>query len=114
MQFVEHHALERAEHVRRVGAREQERELLRCCKEDVRRIPALALALGCGRVAGTRFETDIQAHLAHRNLQVASDIDGECRQWRYVQGVESPRAHQRATRRLQGPRPYIALAEFNE
>ena len=57
MQFVEDDTLERAEHVRRIGACEQERKLLGRREQNIRRIATLALAFGCGRVAGARFYT---------------------------------------------------------
>ena len=58
MQLVEHDALEAAEQIRRVGAGEQQRELLGRGEQDVRRIAALALALArpacrrCGSRSG--------------------------------------------------------------
>ena len=64
MQFVEHDALERAEQIRRVGAGEQQRQLLRRGEQDVRRIAALALALRGRRVAGAGLDADRQPHLA--------------------------------------------------
>ena len=114
MQFVEHNAPERAEHVRRIGAREQQRKLLRRGEQDVGRIPALALAFGCGRVAGARFEPDSQAHLLHRNFQVARNVDRKRLQRRNVQSVQALRAHQRASGRSQVARPHIALAQLDE
>ncbi len=52
MQFVEYHALERAEQIGRVGTGEQQRELFRRGEQDIGRIAPLALPLGGGRVAG--------------------------------------------------------------
>ncbi len=114
MQFVEHDAPECAEHVGRIGACEQQRKLLRRGEQDVGRIPPLPLALGCGRVAGARFEPDSQAHLVHWDFQVARDVDRKRLQRRYVQSVQTLRAHQRASGRSQVARPHIALAQLDE
>ena len=114
MQFVEHNAPERAEHVRRIGACEQQRKLLRRGEQNVGWIPALALALGCGCVAGARFEPDSQAHLLDRNFQVARDVDRKRLQRRNVQSVQALRAHQRASGRSQVARPHIAFAQLDE
>ena len=46
MQFVEDHAPERAEQIRRVGGSEQQRKLLRRREKNVGRIASLARALG--------------------------------------------------------------------
>ena len=88
MQFVEHHALERAEQIRRIGAGQQQRELLRRREQNVGRIAALALALRRRRVAGARFEPHRQAHLLHRDFQVARDVDRERLQWRDIECVQ--------------------------
>src|SRR5690349_18865463 len=114
MQLVEYNAPKRAKHVGCVGACEKQRELLRRCEEDVGGIPALALALGCGRIAGARFEPDIQTHLAHRTLQVARNVDRKRLQRRYVQSVQTLRARQRTSGRPQVTQPYIAPAQLNE
>ena len=55
MQFVEDDTLERAEHVRGIGACEQKRQLLGRREQNIGRIATLALAFGCGRVAGAGF-----------------------------------------------------------
>jgi hypothetical protein len=68
MQFVEHHALEAPEQIWRVGRGQDERQLLGRGQQDVRRIAALALALGGGRVAGARLDADRQIHLGDRLL----------------------------------------------
>ena len=91
MQFVEHDALERAEQIRRIGGGEQQRELLRRRQQNVGRIAALALALGGRRVAGARLEPDRQAHLAHRDFQVARDVDRQRLQRRDVERVQALR-----------------------
>ncbi len=58
MQFVEHHAAQSAEQIRRVGRGQQQRQLLRRGEQNVGRIAALALPFGRGRVAGARFQPD--------------------------------------------------------
>ena len=92
MQFVEHHAAQSAEQIRRVGRGQQQRQLLRCREQNVGRVAALALPFGRGRVAGARFQPDVEAHLAHRDFQVAGDVDRQCLQRRDVKGVQALRA----------------------
>ena len=81
MQFVEHDAAQRAEHVRRIGGSQQQRQLLRRGEQNVGRIAALTLPLRGRRVAGARLQPDRQIHLAHRHFQIARDVDGERLQW---------------------------------
>ena len=69
MQLVEHDALEAAEQIGRVGAGQQQRELLGRGEQDVGRIAALALALRGRRVAGAGLDADRQAHLARPALR---------------------------------------------
>jgi hypothetical protein len=95
MQFVEHDAAQRSEQERGVGAREQERELLRRREQDVGRITTLPAALARRRIARARLDADGQFHLGDRPLQIAGDVDGERLERRDVQGVEAvsiPRA----------------------
>ncbi len=89
MQFVEDHALERAEQIRRIGRGQQQRELLRRGQQDLRRIAALALALRGRRVAGARLDADRQPHFGDRRFQIARDIDGERLERRDVERVQS-------------------------
>ena len=91
VQFIEHHALERGEQIWRVGRGEQQRQLLRRGQQDVGRIAALSLPLGGGRVAGAGLQAHGEAHLAHRDFQVAGDIDGQRLQRRDVEGVQAGR-----------------------
>ena len=83
MQFVEHDAAQGAEQIGRVGAGQQQRELLGRGEQDVGRIAALALALGSGRVAGAGLDADRQPHLARpgvsrlRAMSTASALSGE-------------------------------------
>src|SRR5262245_66565962 len=88
MQLVEDHAPQRAEQVWRIGRGEDERELLGCGEQDLRRIAALALTLRGRRVAGARLDADRQPHLGNRRLQIASDIDGERLERRDVERVQ--------------------------
>ena len=88
MQLVEDDALERAEQIRRVGGREQQRQLLRRGQQDFRRIAALALALRARRIAGARLDADRQPHLGDRRFQIARDIDGERLERRDVERVQ--------------------------
>ena len=89
MQFVEDHALERAEQIGRVGGGKQQRQLLRRGQQNLRRIAALALALGGRRVAGARLDADRQPHLGDRRFQVARDIDGQRLERRDVERVQT-------------------------
>ena len=94
MQFVEDHALERAEQIRRIGGRQQQRQLLRRRQQDLWRIAPLPLALGDWRVAGACFDTDRQTHLGDGRFEVARDIDGERLQRRDVKRVQPALAPQ--------------------
>ncbi len=89
MQFVEHHALERAEQIGRIGGGEQQRQLLRRRHQDVRRIAALACALRDRRIAGARLDPDRQLHLGNRRFEIARDVDGERLQRRDVERVQA-------------------------
>ena len=88
MQLVEHDAPQRAEQERRVGRRQDQRKLLRRRHENVRRIAALTLALGGGRVAGARLDADRQLHLRHRPLEVARHVDRQRLQRRDVERMQ--------------------------
>ena len=92
VQFVEDHALERAEQIRRVGGREQQRKLLRRGEQDVRRITALALPFRGRRVAGAGLDPDRQPHFGDRRFEVARDVDRERLQRRDVERVQAARA----------------------
>ena len=91
MQLVEHHAAERAEQIGRVGARQQQRELLGRGEQNVGRVAALPLPLGGGRVAGAGFQPHRQAHLPDRDFQVAGDVDGQRLERGDVEGVQALR-----------------------
>src|SRR5581483_7742428 len=89
MQFVEHHAPERAEQIGCIGRRQQQRQLLRRRQQYVGRVAALSLSFRGRRVAGARLELHGKAHLAHRDFQVARDVDGERLERRNVEGVQA-------------------------
>ena len=71
----------------RIG--DQQRHLFRRGDQNVRRMLALAQALGVRRVAGAGFNRDGQGHLGHRCLEVAGDVDGQGLQWRNVKRVDA-------------------------
>ena len=77
MQLVEHDPPQRAEQIGRVGRGENERELLGRGQQNVRRVAALALALGGRRVARAGLDPDRQRHLGDRRFEVARDVHGE-------------------------------------
>ena len=101
MQFVEHDAPKRAEQIGRIGGGEQQRELLRRGEQNVGRVAALALALGRRRVAGARFQPHRQTHLAHRDFQVAGDVDRQRLERRDIERVQALAARERAPGRLE-------------
>ena len=111
VQLVEHDALEAAEQIGRVGAGEQQRQLLRRGQQDVGRIAALALALRGRRVAGAGLDADRQAHLADRRFEVARDVDRERLQRRDVERVQALRAPQVLAGRNHPARLGAALAQ---
>src|SRR5581483_1287436 len=94
VQFVEHDAAQAAEQIWRVGAGEDERELLGRGQEDVRRIAALALAFRGRRVAGAGLDADRQPHLGDRLLEIARDVDRQRLQRRDVERVQPALAPQ--------------------
>ena len=94
MQFVEHDAAQRAEQIGRVGAGQQQRQLLRRGQQDVGRIAALALALRGRRVAGAGLDADRQTHLGDRRFQIARDVDRQRLQRRDVERVQAAGAPQ--------------------
>ncbi len=89
MQFVEDHALQRAEQIRRIGGRQQQRELFRRGEQDVRRIAALTRALRHRRVAGAGLDPDRQTHFGDRRFEIARDVDRERLQRRDVERVQA-------------------------
>ncbi len=89
VQLVEHNALERRKKIRRVGGRQQQRDLLGRGEQDVGRVASLSRALGRGRVAGAGLDADGQAHLGDGLLQVAGDIHGQGLKGGDVERVEA-------------------------
>ncbi len=104
----------RAEQIRRVGRGEQQRELLRRGEQNVGRIAALPLALGGGRVAGAGFQPHSQPHLAHRDFQVARDVDRQSLQRRDIERVQALRAAYRAAGRDQPARRRSRLIQLHQ
>ena len=89
VQLIKDHALERAEQIGRVGGGQEQRQLLRRGEQNLRRIAALALALGARRIAGARLDADRQPHLGNRRFQIARDIDGKRLERRNVERVQA-------------------------
>ncbi len=89
MQFVENDAFERAEQIRCVGGGEQQRQLLRRCQQDLRRVAALPLTFGDGRVAGSGLDANRQFHFGDRPFQIAGDIHGQRLERRDVERVQA-------------------------
>ena len=114
VQFVEHDAPEVAEQIGRVGAGQQQRQLLGRGEQDVGRIAALALALRGRRVAGAGLDADRQAHLADRRFEVARDVDGERLQRRDVERVQALRAPQLLAGRDHPARLGAALGKLHQ
>ncbi len=94
MQFVEDHALEGAEQIRRIGGSEKQRQLLRRGEQNLRRVAALARPLRGRRVAGARFDADRQPHFLDRRFQIAGDIDRQRLERRNVERVQPALAAQ--------------------
>ena len=92
MQFVEHHALQRGEQEWRVIGRQQQRQLLRCGEQDVRRIFPLPCPPRHRRVAGAGLHLDGQFHLGNRRFQITCDIDGESLEGGDVERVQAARS----------------------
>jgi hypothetical protein len=89
MQFVDHNPLEGLEDFRRVFVGQQEREAFGRGEQDMRRVGALAAALGVGGVAGAIFDADGQACAFDGGAEVAADVGGEGFEGRDVEGVEA-------------------------
>ncbi len=92
MQFVEHDAAQRAKEIRRVGGSEQQSELFRRGQQNVWRLAALSLPLRSRRIARAGFQPHVKPHLAHRDFQVARDVDGKRLERGDVEGVEARNA----------------------
>ncbi len=86
--FVQHHARQPREHARRVFVGQQQRERFRRGQQDVRRIGALAAALGVARVAGPILDPDRQRHVGDGCRQVAPDVGGKRLERRDVESVQ--------------------------
>ena len=97
VQLVENDPLERAEQIRRIGGREQQRQLFRGRQQNVRRIAALTLPFRRRRIAGAGLDADRQAHFRDRRFEVTRNVDGERLQRRNVKRVQPAGAAHVAT-----------------
>ena len=75
MQLIEDDRAHVAEHPRRVGMRDQKRDLLGRGEQNVRRNQALALPPPGWRIPGARFDAQTQPHFLDRGQQIALHID---------------------------------------
>ncbi len=89
--LVDDHPREAGEDLRRLRVGEHEGEGLRRGQQDVRRVDALAGALGGAGVGGAVLDADGEAELGDRRGEVAADVGGERLQRRDVEGVEAGR-----------------------
>ncbi len=74
----------------------------------MRRIGALAAALGVAGVAGPVLDPDRQGHLGHGRRQVAADIGGQRLERRDVEGVQTGMAVRALDQRRQEPGQRLA------
>ena len=100
VQLVEDDRIEIAEEVAGIGAREQQRHLLRRRQQDLGRRQALALAFALRRVAGAGLDADGEAHLGDRRDEIARDVDGERLERRDVERAQSGAARRALTRAM--------------
>jgi hypothetical protein len=89
MQFVDHNPLEGLEDSWRVFVGEEKGEGFRRGEQDMRRVGALAAALGVGGVAGAILDPDWQARAFDGGAEVAADVGGEGLERRDVEGVQA-------------------------
>ncbi len=88
MQFVDHHRLQIGEDLRRLDIGQQQRQRFGRGQQHVGRIEPLAGAAVLRRVAGARLGADLQAHLRHRRVEIARDVDRQRLQRRDVERVQ--------------------------
>ncbi len=88
VQFVEDDGVEIGEETVGVGRRHQQRDLLGCRHENVRRIELLAPPLVHRGVAGTGFQLHRKPHLGHRALEIARDVDRQRLQRGDIEGMD--------------------------
>ena len=108
MDFVHHNAAQARKNARGVFVAEQEREAFGRGEQDMRRVGALAAALGIGGVAGAILDPDGQVRAFDRAAQVAADVGGERLEGRDVKGVEALMAARQFGQRRQEPRQRLA------
>ena len=108
VEFVHHDALEARKDARGVFIAEQEREAFGGGEQDMRRVGALAAALGIGGVAGAVLDPDGKVGPFDRAAQVAADVGGERLEGRDVKGVEALMPICQFGQRGQKPRQRLA------
>ncbi len=89
MNFINNYPLQACKDAGGVFVAEQEGEAFWCGQQDMRRVGALAAALGVGGVAGAVLDTDRQGSALDRPAQVAADIGGQRLERRDVEGVQA-------------------------
>ena len=89
--LVDDDAGDAGEDARRLLVGEHEGEGLRRGEQDVRRVDALAGALGGAGVAGAVLDADGEVHLGEGRGEVAADVGGERLERRDVEGVQAGR-----------------------
>ena len=120
MQLVEHDAPEIGEEGFGIGARQEQRQLLRGRQQDVGRNAPLTLSFRSRGIAGAGLDADVEFHLGHGGAEVARDIHRQGLQRRNVERVQpgNPRwprrqfdqARQEAARVLPAPVGAISSA----
>jgi hypothetical protein len=89
MNFINNYPFQARKDARGVLVAEQEGEAFWCGEQDMRRVGALAAALGVGGVAGAVLDADRQGGTLDRAAQVAADIGGQRLEGGDVEGVQA-------------------------
>ena len=108
VQLVDDNALKAREDARRVLVGQQEGKAFRCGQQDMRRVGALAAALGLAGVAGAILDPDRQARAFDRTTQVAADVGGKCLEGGNVKCVQTVMAVCKFSERRQKARKGFA------
>ena len=87
--FVDDNPLQALENPGGVFVAEKEGEAFRRGQEDMRRVGALAAALGIRGVAGAVLDPDFQGGTLNGQPKVAADVGGEGLEWRDVKCVQA-------------------------
>ena len=93
--FVDHHQLHAGQQLRRIGARQQQRQALGRGDQCLRQLPALARALGAVGVTGAHADRPVQPQIGQRRFQRA-------------RGVGRQRAHRRDPQQPQAAAGHLA------